>query len=297
MSYEIVYDKQFLKVKENDKTMFCPIILIGSSNCYDQHNKRSRNWWNFTYITGGKGFATMEEMIANAKNQREEKIKRNKKRNEENIANGQEMYSEEFSDDKWGYFTSLSFGGGCKSTFGQYKGLFKTGCQKAVTVEQLKQYSCAGVLIVSGYGTEEKLAKFGKKSFSYSVKTSQELIEKYREAEKYLEGTGLIPQIKFEATESIGKNMRKWYFKKSMKQKIEKEVGHYFIVKDFQLDNFVVRTKRNGYSYSDKRYAKKFRLPSQANAFAKKLSLKYLQLAGKDRFIVVPVEEKTTFYV
>jgi len=296
MSYSIIYDKQFIKVEENEVEKFVPIILVGSNNCYDHNNRRSRSWWNFTYILDGKGFGTLEELIKGAKEERERKIKENKESNAQYIADGHPGYTDEYDDSRWGYFTGLSFGGGCKATFGQYLGIYKTGCKKAVTVEELYSHTNSSVNINCGYDAEKKLEKFSKKPISFAVNTSAELVEKYREIEKFLEGTGLKPIVTLHASEEIAKRIRKRLFSLPKKEKEKIEVDHYFIVKDFVEDNYVVKSTRNGYSFSryGKSYAKQFRLESQAKTYAKKLSLKYV---GKSRFIAEPVEDSTHFWI
>ena len=43
MSYEIVYSKQFIKVESG----IIPLVLAGSSNCWDANNRRERSWGVF----------------------------------------------------------------------------------------------------------------------------------------------------------------------------------------------------------------------------------------------------------
>ena len=281
MSYEIIYDKNFLKVEDEGVEKFVPFVLTGSNNCYDMYNRRSRSWWNWTYFTNGDGFATLETMLAKTQSERVEQMERER--------------DEEYSDKSWGYYTALSFGGGCRATFGQYEGIFKTGCRKAVTVEQLLEYSGGYVSVSSGYYDSEKLEKFGKKPFSHSVKTSEELVAKYREAEKFLEGTDLAPRIELGGGEDVGKRIRGRLFKKPQAEKKRIEVDHCFVVKDFTNGNYIVKATRNGYSYSSygKDYAKKFRLESEAKRYAKKLYGKYV---GRT-FVVEPIEKETHFYI
>jgi len=281
MSYEIIYDKNFLKVEDEGVEKFVPFVLTGSNNCYDMYNRRSRSWWNWTYFTNGDGFATLETMLAKTQSERVEQMERER--------------DEEYSDKSWGYYTALSFGGGCRATFGQYEGIFKTGCRKAVTVEQLLEYSGGYVSVSSGYYDSEKLEKFGKKPFSHSVKTSEELVAKYREAEKFLEGTDLAPRIELGGGEDVGKTIRRRLFKKPQAEKKRIEVDHCFVVKDFTNGNYIVKATRNGYSYSSygKDYAKKFRLESEAKRYAKKLYGKYV---GRT-FVVEPIEKETHFYI
>ncbi len=281
MSYEIIYDKNFIKVEEKGIEKFCPIVLTGSNNCYDMNNRRSRSWWNWDYFTNGDGFATLKSMLEKTQSERSEQMKRER--------------DSEYSDKSWGNYTGLSFGGGCQATFGQYEGIFKTGAKKAVTVEQMIEVVGYGITVGVGYYSKEKVEKQGKEARSYSVKTSQELVEKYRELEKYLEGTDVKPQIQFNGHDSIAKRIRKRLFSKPAKEKVLVDVDFFYVVKDFQEDNYVTKARKNGYSYGrTKGHGKQFRLESQAKAFAKKLSLKY---GNEGRFISELVNVKTSFYI
>ena len=66
MSYEIIYDKNFIKVEqENKETVYCPMIYAGSNNCYEHsyngRERRARDWSPFTHITKGKLLATKKK--------------------------------------------------------------------------------------------------------------------------------------------------------------------------------------------------------------------------------------------
>jgi hypothetical protein len=299
MSYELVYDKQFLKVEENGQEKFVPLILAGSNNCYEQgrgiRDRRVRSWWNFTWITDGDGFATLEQMVSKANGERERKIKEIKERNEKNIIEGKTEWNEEYSDESWGYYIGMYINGNRKTSFGNYVGIFKTGAKKAVTVEQLRELTCANVYIETSYYADKDLEKFGKKRVFVSVTTSEQLVEEYRKAEKYLEGTNVRPQISLSGGDEIGKRVRARLFSKQRVQKSPLQVDHYFVVKDFELDNYVVKSKRNGYSYSyGKTYAKKFDKKSKAENYAKRLNKKY---NSSNKFVVELVNEKEILYV
>jgi hypothetical protein len=300
MSYEIIYDKQFIKVEDKGVEKFCPIILTGSNNCYENNggtrDRRARGWWNFTWITEGKGFATKEEMLKKADEERAKKIADIEARNKRNDEEGRSEWNDEYSDKSWGYFTGMYINGNRSTSFGQYRGIFKTGCEKAITVEQLKEFYGSVTVCVSYYDRKE-LEAIGKEAKSFNVTTSQELVEKYYELEEYLKDTKFSPRIELSLSERQPKYIRQRLFAREKKQhKTLIEVDHYFVVKDFSLDNYVVKSKRNGYSYSryGKSYAKQFRLEREAKAYAKRLDKKYNQVG---RFVVEPVEESTRLYI
>ena len=96
MSYEIIYDKQFIRVSE-DK--FVPMILTGSNNCYDYNNRRARSWW--AYNINGSVILTQNEMVEYAKSVRQGIIDRNNSRERD------EWY-EAYDDKSFGYWSSIA---------------------------------------------------------------------------------------------------------------------------------------------------------------------------------------------
>jgi len=134
-----------------------------------------------TYPLGGKLFGTLKEMLENAKENRCNIIQRNKERNERNDKEGASEWNDTYSDKRWGYFTSMAIGS-CthNTTFGQYIGLFKTGCKKALTVEELKTFG-VGVCIASSSFSDDKLKKLGWERFTAVPQTSDELMKIIKE--------------------------------------------------------------------------------------------------------------------
>ena len=72
MSYEIIYDKQFVKLEREDKpTVFIPMIYGGSNNCFDitydrlgrRRERRERSWFSFDWVCDGAKYDTMEAML------------------------------------------------------------------------------------------------------------------------------------------------------------------------------------------------------------------------------------------
>ena len=64
MSYDIMYDKLFVKLSEDQ---FVPMVLVGSNNCYynSQDRKRVRDWCLVSYmLRDGNPFASREQILA-----------------------------------------------------------------------------------------------------------------------------------------------------------------------------------------------------------------------------------------
>jgi hypothetical protein len=303
MSYEIIYLKQFIRIPKEGGDLFVPMVYGGSNNCiqFDKSNRgrRERSWFALTYILQGKRFGTLAEMLSNAEAERERIIQQNKVRNEDYKTKGQENYCDEYSDKRWGYFTSLSFGGGCKSTFGQYKGLFITGCKKALTVEELKEFGI-NVNIYSSIYSEEAVAKLkaaGKQSIYYNVQTSAELIDKLNEYEEYLKDAPYVSlYITIDADERDMKRIRREKFPTKKGKPVYKEVEKFFVVKDVVNSNYIIKATRNGYRYTfhGAIWAKKFGLEKAAQRWAKSLNEKYRAI---DKFVVEEINEKANVLI
>jgi hypothetical protein len=64
MSYEIVYNRQFLKIDGK----IIPLALYGSNNCTEYHNgreRREREWYSMYFNAGNQIIAVTEEEILN----------------------------------------------------------------------------------------------------------------------------------------------------------------------------------------------------------------------------------------
>ncbi len=291
MSYEIIYDKQFIKAEKEGKIVFFPMLYMGSNNCYEvgrggKCGRRERDWHNSTYLLKGERFGTLEEMMLN--------VEEEKKRVIESCEKSFEQYKEEwckYSDKRWGSHTSLSFGGGCKSTFGQYKGLYKTGCEKALTVEELKEFNVpVKIYTNSFYYREDDLKKFkeaGKEEINYVVNTSEELMAKLEEFAEYLKDTPYASlYVSIDASEYDMKKIREVKFPKSRKEL--KTVDKFYIIKDTLAGHYFIKGAKRGYTYTyqGQLRGKKFAKETDAKKCAKKINDKM-----RTNFIVEEVNE------
>lgn len=200
MSYEIIYDKQFVKVKDK----FIPMILAGSNNCYEYSNggeRRARSWWNFGFL--------LEHSIAGTKEQMLKK--------QEEVKQGLiERHGEEYDDKSFGYYTALSInGGGCNATYGQYKGIVNTGCKKALTIEQLAEEGVhLNIHTYSSNDTKESLKEQGLEPVSFMPNSTEDLIDFIENVEpKYKGKKNAMLYITFSGMyESKPKWIRRKYF-------------------------------------------------------------------------------------
>jgi len=275
MSYTLFYDKQFIKVKKDEKTVFVPMIYGGSNNCYEvgkggRSGRRERDWFVLKFILNGKIAGTLEEMLEKAEAEKVELIERNK--DDDN----------KYSDDRFGWFSSLSLGGGCKVTFGQYKGVFITGCKKALTVEELKEFGVGVYISTYLYedSKKEALKQAGKEMKYVEINSSDELLTKFEETEKYYEGTGVSVYLKIDAFEHQMKRIRKAKFPTTKKVKQLVEVDKYFVIR-VEHCGYFHSAMRNGFRhtpYSDS--AKGFITEKEAEKYLKKFKQRNSRIAS-----------------
>jgi len=265
MSYEIIYNKQFVKVSE---TEFIPIILVGSNNCTEMSNRgrerRARGWWTFKYMLDGKCVGTLEQMLNKCENNRIEYMKSN----------------DDYNDKNFGYFSSLSIGGSStrNTTFGMYKGLFKTGCKKALTVEELHSWGLS-LRVMHGYVNDEYLKKTGLERKSYYPKTTIELVENIKELEEYYKGTEIGIYVMFSDSDERVKDKQKLINRinntQVKKEKIQKEIKEYFTFRN-NVGYFSRNTKYGyRYSYIHSWIEKRVYSEKEAIKFCEKLNIKH----------------------
>jgi len=301
MSYDIFYDKQFVKLNDNT---FIPMVLVGSNNCYDWNNKRSRSWSNFSFLLSFSIAGSMEQMLERQAKTRADKL---------------EQYPDEYNDKSFGNYTSLSNGGrGCNMTYGQYLGIVKTGCKKALTIEQLKEERITlNVHTYNSNDTVEKLKEQGLEPVNFTPKSTEDMLDfikniepKYKDKKEgslYLSFSGMF--------ESTPKWIRKKYFStiKKEKQIIKSSIGYTIRIINKEKKSSI------GYLYSYKggtfrytpyeRSGKQYLIKKDAERIANKMEerrksfkfevvqVKYVEerifrvTAGKK--VILPVKEKT----
>lgn len=169
MSYQIYYDKQFVRLGNQ----YIPMSLDGSNNCTETHNgyeRRERNWncrdYYFKSLGLGQFFATSEIIFSSLNQWIEKQVK----------SSLDSEYREPHEDadyikKHWGYYTGESFGGGCSSlSLDQYLNWWKSGIKNAMTIEQL-----------DNIGVHLEFSCFQWHSYSYSLPVPQTNIIKTEE--------------------------------------------------------------------------------------------------------------------
>lgn len=245
MSYEIIYDKQFIKLS-NDR--FIPIVLGGSNNCTEFSHKgrerRARSWNNINI--GGSNISTLEEMLKYSNELRESLI----------ISNNKSTYkidaSDYYNDNRFGWFCGLQIGSGgtSRTTFKMYQNLFIYGCKNALSVEELKE-NYISVRVFSSHYSKDKLVANNLEPFSKYFDNSIDLEKFIIEKEKLLKDKGI--EIPIYVNLSMGAESLYWMRKKKKlekekKTKQEVEISEAYVIK-IDSGYFHKRTK-TGFKYS-----------------------------------------------
>ena len=170
-----------------------------------------------------------------------------------------------------------------------YKGLFTTGCKKALTVEELHSWGLY-LEVKNCYVGNEELEKIGLERKGYVPKTTDELVERMKELEEYYKGTNIGIYVKFLSDGERVKDKQKYINRINNSQvkkvKIQKEIKEYFT---FKSDvGYFVKNIKNGYkymwhhSYMEKRvYSEK-----EAIKFCNKLNLKHSNKFSIDKVVL-----------
>jgi len=138
MSYEILYDKQFVKINEND---VIPIECHGSNNCtettYSGRERRERHWGVSTYATKGKNIIDKNELIENVNQIINDNVSKRMMEPKEWGKPESGHYDAEHIRKNYGYFSSLQIPGG--STANNLLNWYKNGIKKALPIETLAE--------------------------------------------------------------------------------------------------------------------------------------------------------------
>lgn len=261
MSNEIIYDKQFIKAEVNGEEVFFPMIYGGSSNCYQFDNsnrgRRSRSWFPL-HVTNGNYYGTFSEIIKIADDYRLSLIER----------------YEDYADASFGFHSGIGIGSNSigETTFGNYKGLFITGCSKALTVEQLLEEGVSVRVFTLIYSSEqEEIFKVMEKTpFDFYPKSSEELLEKIKFAEEYLKDSGVNYHLTIDASEQKMIRIRKKFFPRKQDKKERVEVDKYYVIKIANFGYFL-KLKKHGFRYVFYKGGKEFLTEKDAQKYIKYL--------------------------
>lgn len=246
MSYEIIYDKQFIKVKDK----FIPMVLSGSNNCYEYdpytgRERRERTWFNILQYKK-KYLWTREELLNYCEEYKNELIERWKEPDKDiNI------------DDKFGSYAGIGISGYWgNTTYKKFKGIFTAGMKRALTIEQLTQYNIFLNIRTYAYD-EEKIKKYCKENGieflkEHNPKTTQELIDTINKFENNYKNHNVGWSITFGGGRYIEdklKRIRKELYPRKHVVHNKVETNEYYTI-IAENGGYFHRFTKNGYKYS-----------------------------------------------
>lgn len=282
MSYSILYDKQFIKVGDN---LFVPMVQCGDNNVYEASGngrKRARSWYNDRWIANGKTICTREDIENRVNEIRDETIKRS----DEYVKQYDESWA--YDDKRFGYHTGIALYGKhtSKTTFGNFKGFYMSGCDGALTVEELLKYNVNVCVRLPHYGyTKDEIQKKGLEcKETVCPKTTDELLNAIKEWDDYY-GDKVTYYIDFGSDWGLKNIKRERSKTKTRKIKQWVETNVYYVLEGVNGGNgYFVKNLKYGYRYAySSTGAKKFINEQSANKFHKSMK-------NKDLFAVVKKE-------
>ncbi|MCL4538017.1 MAG: hypothetical protein M1378_00180 [Bacteroidetes bacterium] len=285
MSYEIVYNKQFVRLDKTGEII--PMICVGSNNCYENRGRnarRTRSWEGDRYF-----LADSDEGRAAAFSAKAETILRNVERFIQSYKDKvgvdewyiKEGYTVESVENSFGWHAGIAIGGHTSKTSAKrFRGLYSGGIKHAITIEQL------GALHIyldfhafSGH-------KYTVPQPETSVRTEDDFFRaaeewrKWRSKARVLRDDGTVSDEKpnvwlgFGPSErSVTSNLVYYrHFSGRQARRERRPVQHpfYFVLRNDY--GYLVRYKRSGFKCSGvPESGKPFKTERQAEAFRKKL--------------------------
>ena len=275
MSYQIYYDRQFIKI---DDKRFIPVTLDGANNCtqfdaFTGREKRERNFRCNNYFA--KNTITTKEEL-------EQVI--------EDMRKGYQKSYKDYTDDSFCSYSSSELRGR-KGSYNAFKSFYLGGIKTAKTVEELKEHYMSVEISVYGGYHNEHFENCRKIDMSMTVETTEELVEFLAKAKEYYKETPISFSVCIDGDERSLKRMRK--SERIVKQKERVEVDHFFVV-NINETGYVYKCTSRGIRYSPySTGGKRYRSEAEVLRRVKALSKRYASY----KFSPVRVDEPATFLV
>lgn len=264
MSYSILYNKLFVKV--TDET-YIPMIQSGDNNVYESDRKRARSWWNQRYVTDGKIWASAETILSTIDRIREERIASNQR----SIGQGYLEQGDLYDDKRFGWHEGIAIYGKHTSntTFGMYRNFYKTGIERALTVEQLLEKGVELRMKLYCYRPEDVTDKGKEIKPDVTFTSTEHLISTVNEwTEYYGEMSDRITLLYFDDWNI--ENLTKSQKRKVKKDREWVESKSYYVLK--APTGYFIKNVKHGYKYAyTSTGGKKFLTEKKANDFKKRM--------------------------
>lgn len=263
MSYEIIYGKQFVRLRRTGEVI--PMLLAGSNNCFDIGRnggcgRRVRDWSNDRYYNRKGKISEKPDVILknlDAELRRRIRDRWHKEDKPADIRN------------RFGYYASIAVGGGhCGDTsWNKYRGQYANGIRGALTVEDLANlgvtlyFHDVGMIGDSPNGRPAQVDITTEPQFFVELK-------KWRawQAEK---GKDFWLSFHPLSTDAVLRRLREPK-RKTPREKTRVEQDHYFVLTDGH--NGLLKYNSRGYRYSfSKGGGKRFRSEKEAESYRQRL--------------------------
>ena len=286
MSYDIIYNKQFVQLRRTREVV--PMLLAGSSNCYEigyngRNGRRTRSWDSMRYYNRKGKVSEKPEVILRNLNRELNCIIRQQRSREDG---GKPSHIR----DHFGYYASIVVGSGAcfDTSWPLYRSQFVNGIRNALTIEELDKL---GINLYI-YAIDE--SPNGKPA-SFDIKTEQQYFAEIKRWKEWRVTTGKMFYLTFHPsnTDRVLNKLRALR-RKPPKEKARVEQDHYFTLTDGY--NALVKYTSRGYRYSyGKTGGKRFRTEQEAERYRQQLVNKGRYKA--DIWKVERVEGKCSFLV
>lgn len=288
MSYDIMYDKQFVKLPDNN---FIPMILSGCNNLIEYSNswrggrgRCSRDWYAHEYVMGHKFFASGEAILKNTQRIIDECVE-----SHANVKKDYEtkIYTEDEVKESFGYFLGLAIRtqntGKCTATM--FYNFYKNGIRDAMTIEELDKIGIHVNFNVSDFGYTFSLP-IPEWNHSNIISTEQ-FFKVIKEVEDYKKNCVVTNKdgkkeevyvhIRFNGSDRMVSDKLKRNRKNSKKKPTgykDVKVDHFFTLKNH--NGYLWKYTANGYKYSYSYPQKHYLTEKEAETFKE-----YLLRTGK----------------
>lgn len=291
------------------------MVLTGSNNCYEVRRggkeRRERGFCTmYPYLssTGATGiiFDTPKNLIERATAGVEETVKKYAGIKESWHTEENPPPTAERVRKAYGWYTSLQIGSSTRDTSAEmYVNLYKDGCRKALTVEQLHEI---GIHLkfstyISTYSDEKPSIPQPE---NIQINTTEIFFQEYEKWTQWKKECIMTDKDQKQSkppvylsyggdTDGIMDRLKRFRAnnKPPAKTKVTTEQDHYFVLENGQ--GYLIKYTRNGYRYSyENTYpAKEFDTEKTANKYLTGLIAKRKHKA--DTWKVTRVDKKTTF--
>ena len=265
MSYDIIYNRAFIKV---DDKRTIPFLQAGSSNCFEasgKNPKRSRSWENMRYHCEDSIIGNNDAILKHIDQCKADRIERCKQQVEE-----YKNDSWAYDDKNYGYHISVHFYGKKNVSFNAYKSYFANGIKTAKTIEEYNDLSINFYISVYCWDMQKD---FIDKGIEYKGKqmitSTQDLIDKVKEYEDYYYPHKYSVHISAIITDYEVKYLLKK--KRTRGNRQMQTVKSAWVLKTTHSPHYFTRKTKWGYKYTYQNdFAKKFKTEQQAKTFLNK---------------------------